>query len=73
MICQPEGKYERFCFNCDGRRSKRTRPIKMIIENKKYPYIRPCRRCDELFKPTGKYQRICDECNLVDERWKKKH
>jgi len=27
------------------------------------PFIRPCIKCDELFKPAGKFSRICDDCH----------
>lgn len=26
-------------------------------------YIRPCRKCGELFKPNAKFVRLCDKCN----------
>jgi len=26
------------------------------------PYIRPCKRCNELYQPIGKFQKFCDRC-----------
>lgn len=28
---------------------------------------RPCDRCDNIFRPEGKYQRICDDCSNFSE------
>ncbi len=27
-------------------------------------FRRPCRRCGEEYQPEGKYQTLCDNCNL---------
>lgn len=37
-------------------------------------FRRPCRRCDELFRPETKYHRICLDCSTGRLRsyWKKK-
>jgi len=28
------------------------------------PFKRNCKRCEDLFQPTGKYQRYCFECRI---------
>lgn len=28
-------------------------------------YLRTCRRCNEVFKTTGRTARVCDNCNKV--------
>lgn len=33
------------------------------LEPTRVYFRRPCIRCEEIFKPNGKGQRICDECN----------
>ena len=36
-------------------------------------FRRPCDRCEKMFLPTSKYQRICSKCNYSgDWRTKKK-
>jgi ribosomal protein L32 len=32
---------------------------------KKNTYLRPCRKCDELFKPASKYTYLCDDCKKI--------
>ena len=33
----------------------------------KHLFKKYCRRCDKLYRPTGRYQQICSECNLQTE------
>ena len=48
------------------------------MEGEIMPLPRPCSRCGDRFKPTGKFQRYCDECMKIlmsagkKKRWKKK-
>ena len=45
----------------------------MIKYNKKPEQLhRPCDRCEGIFKPTGKFNRICDECRKNSRRNKHK-
>ena len=30
---------------------------------------RPCKRCNKMFVPTGKYQRYCENCQIKAGRW----
>ena len=38
-------------------------------------YPRPCSRCGKTFQPDGKYQKICNECQLKardkNQEWRK--
>jgi hypothetical protein len=36
----------------------------MRVVQKRNPYIRYCELCDVLYKPTGKFQKICVECSI---------
>ena len=38
----------------------------------KHRFTRPCKRCDEIFTPTGRENRICDKCNKSNQRTKNK-
>ena len=33
---------------------------------------RPCQRCEDMFRPTGKFQRLCEKCRGVDNKSKLK-
>jgi len=41
------------------------------MRTKQY-FKRPCKRCDELFTPNGKENRICEKCNKMNQRTKNK-
>jgi len=39
-------------------------------------FKRPCKDCEELFRPTGKYTKFCDKCLkkkrlAIKQRWEK--
>jgi Zn finger protein HypA/HybF involved in hydrogenase expression len=40
---------------------------------KLFPRIRYCERCEELFSPSSKYSKICDRCNMNNNRITNKH
>lgn len=40
---------------------------------KKFPRVRYCKRCNELFSATSKYSRICNRCNLNNCKITNKH
>lgn len=47
----------------------------MILNPKvKNPFRRPCKDCDDLYYPTGKWCRFCDDCLKLKKRynWRKK-
>jgi hypothetical protein len=33
------------------------------MKRRTFPYSRRCKRCDEVYKATGKYSKICRNCN----------
>ena len=33
-------------------------------------FKRPCRRCDKIYQPTGRFTKFCPDCNYQHERWK---
>lgn len=37
--------------------------------------LRPCRKCDNMFQPIGKFTYICDDCkyNHLRGSWVRKH
>lgn len=32
------------------------------------PYIRPCKYCGEIFKPVGKFCKVCHNCKIKHEK-----
>jgi len=32
------------------------------------PFIRHCHDCNEIYKPTGKYQKFCEKCKIKRRR-----
>ena len=34
----------------------------MVSIIKKYIFKRPCSECNEIYRPTGKYQKYCEYC-----------
>ena len=34
------------------------------LNERRNPYVRYCEGCGELYKPSGKFQRYCDECRI---------
>jgi len=36
----------------------------MIIDRPRKRFKKPCRRCNELFRPTGRDCRFCNKCNM---------
>lgn len=41
-------------------------------QREKNTYLRPCRKCENLFKPISKYTKICDDCKIKASEEKKK-
>ena len=37
--------------------------IPIEIKQDRQHLRRPCKKCDKIFEPTGKYNLICNECN----------
>ena len=40
--------------------------------NTSYYYMRDCRKCGQAYKPTGKYQKCCDNCRYGNNVFIKK-
>lgn len=39
--------------------------------NKVYQsYTKPCKRCENLFNPTSRYNKICDHCKEKAYQWR---
>ncbi len=34
--------------------------------------MKPCKRCEKLFNPTSKYNKICHKCKDKAMQWRKK-
>jgi len=35
------------------------------------PIRRICKRCEESYFPTGRYQKLCEDCQPGGKKWKK--
>ncbi len=44
------------------------------MANPRFNFLKPCRKCDEMFRPAGKETRVCDKCkkNGGSKRYGKK-
>lgn len=51
------------------RKCKRRKPRPARPRNDKNSKCK-CLKCEELFNPIGKYNRICDKCKAVNEGYK---
>jgi hypothetical protein len=36
------------------------------------PFKRLCRKCEQIFQPTGYYEEVCDKCSKPKNNWRKK-
>lgn len=46
--------------------------IGKVIKNRFHSYTKPCKRCDKLFNPTSRCNKICDQCKETSYQWRKK-
>ena len=42
-----------------------------VIKERFQSYTKPCKRCEKLFNPTSKFNKICDPCKSKSHQWRK--
>jgi hypothetical protein len=43
-----------------------------LLEKPNYLFRKPCVKCGEMFRPTGRATQVCDECKEKEKQRRKK-